>query len=293
VEQQLIVRGRRIGPDDLDQIRGLIAQAGARGRSHISDQLCEAWDWRQANGQFRQMACRGLLLQLEAKGLIELPPRLRGVRQSGYSNRIGSPKPIEQKLLFGWIGAMGHQITLERVERRPQLQLFKDLVGTYHYLGYRQATGAQLKYLAYHQSQPIACLSFGPAAYQLEPRDQWIGWDRAHRLGRLHWLVNQDRFLILPWVQVGGLGSFLLGQSVRRLRADWQQVYRHDLALAESFIQTDRFAGTCYAAAHWQGVGVTRGRGRNDRLNRRAAPRKSLWLYPLRQDFREILCAGT
>jgi hypothetical protein len=291
VEQQLIVRGRRIGPDDLDQIRGLIAQEGQRGRSHVSNQLCQAWDWRQANGQFRQIACRGLLLELDAKGLIELPARLRGVRRPGYSNRIGTPQRIEQAPLDGSIGAIGHQITLERVQGRPQFQLFKDLVGNYHYLGYRQATGAQLKYLAYYQSQPIACLSFGPAAYQLEPRDEWIGWDRGHRLERLYWLVNNDRFLILPWVQVGGLASFLLGQSVRRLRADWQQVYRHDVALAESFIQTDRFAGTCYASAHWLCVGVTRGRGRNDRLNRRAAPLKSIWLYPLRQDFREILCA--
>jgi hypothetical protein len=291
MEQQLMVRRRRIDADDLDQIRGLIAQEGERGRSYISSQLCELWDWRQANGQFRQIACRGLLLELDAKGLIELPARLRGVRQPGYRNRIGTPQRIEQAPLCGSIGAVVHQIRLERVQGRPQLQLFKDLVGTYHYLGYRQATGAQLKYVAYYRSQPIACLSFGPAAYQLEPRDQWIGWERERRLERLHWLVNNDRFLILPWVQVSGLASFLLGQAVRRLRADWQQVYRHDVALAESFIQTGRFAGTCYASAHWQCVGVTRGRGRNDRLNRRAAPVKSIWLYPLRQDFREILCA--
>lgn len=291
MEQQLIVRGRRIGPDDLDQIRGLIAQEGQRGRSHVSNQLCQAWDWRQANGEFRQIACRGLLLELDAKGLIELPPRLRGVRRAGYSNRIGTPQQIEQAPLYGSIGAMGHQITLERVQGRQQLQLFKDLIGTYHYLGYRQPTGAQLKYLACYHSQPIACLSFGPAAYHLAARDEWIGWNRERRLERLPWLVNNDRFLILPWVRVDGLASYLLRQSVRRLRADWQQVYRHDVALAESFIQTDRFAGTCYAASHWQRVGVTRGRGRNDRLNRRAAPLKSIWLYPLRPDFREILCA--
>ena len=291
MEQELIVRGRRIGPDDLDQIRGLIAQEGQGGRSHVSSQLCELWDWRQANGEFRQIVCRDLLLQLEAKGLIELPARLTGVRRPGYSNRIGIPRQIDRTPLDGWIGEIGHQITLERVQGRQQLQLFKDLIGTYHYLGYRQATGAQLKYLARYHSQPIACLSFGPAAYQLAPRDEWIGWDLERRLERLPWLVNNDRLLILPWVRVEGLASYLLCQSVHRLRADWQQVYRHDLVLAESFIQNERFAGTCYAASHWQCVGVTRGRGRNDRLNRRAAPLKSIWLYPLRPDFREILCA--
>jgi Druantia protein DruA len=291
MEQQLIVRRRRIDADELDQIRGLIAQEGERGRSYISSQLCELWDWRQANGQFRQIACRDLLRQLEAKGLIELPARLRRGRRPGDSHRIGIPQQIDRTPLHGGVGGIGHQITLERVQGRPQLQLFKGLIGTYHYLGYRQPTGAQLKYLACYHSQPIACLSFGPAAYQLAPRDEWIGWDRERRLERLPWLVNNDRFLILPWVRVDGLASYLLGQSVRRLRADWQQVYRHDVALAESFIQTGRFAGTCYAASHWQCVGVTRGRGRNDRLNRCAAPLKSIWLHPLRPDFREILCA--
>jgi Domain of unknown function (DUF4338) len=291
VEQQLIVRNRRIGPDDLEEIRELIAQEGERGRSHISNQLCAAWDWRQANGEFRQIACRDLLLRLEAKGLIALPPRLRGVRPVGYSNRVGIPQQIEQTPVHGWIGTIGHQITLERVQSRQQLQLFKDLIGTYHYLGYRQSTGAQLKYLVRSETQPLACLSFGPAAYQLAARDQWIGWDREQRVERLRWLINNDRFLILPWVQVNGLASFLLHQCVRRVRTDWQQVYGQDLALAETFIQTDRFAGACYAAANWQRVGVSCGRGRNDRLQRCAVPPKSIWLYPLRPDFRELLCA--
>jgi hypothetical protein len=291
VQEQLIVRRRRIDPADLDQIRRLIAQEGRRGRSHISNRLCELWEWRQSNGHFRQIACRDLLRQLEAKGLIELPPMLAGARRPGYTNRVRTPELLDRTPLQGSMGILRHQIALELVQGREQAQLFKGLVGTYHYLGYRQATGAQLKYLARHNSRPIACLSFGPAAYKVAARDQWIGWNRERRQERLSWLVNNDRFLVLPWVQVHGLASFLLCQCLRRLPTDWRQIYRHDLALAETFIQKDRFMGACYSAANWHCVGQTRGRGRNDRLNQRAAPLKSIWLYALRKDFREVLCA--
>jgi Domain of unknown function (DUF4338) len=291
VEQPLIVRRRRIDPEDLDQIRRLIAQEGQRGRSHISNQLCELWDWRQANGHFRQIACRDLLRRLEAKGLIELPPMLAGVRRPGYTKRVRTPELLDRAPVQGSMGMAGHQITVELVQGREQAQLFTGLIDTYHYLGYQPATGARLQYLARHNSQPIACLSFGPAAYKVAPRDQWIGWNQERRQERLSWLVNNDRFLVLPWIQVRGLASFLLSQCVHRLPTDWRQVYGHDLALAETFIQRDQFMGACYSAANWHYVGSTRGRGRNDLFNQRAAPPKSIWLYALRKDFREVLCA--
>jgi hypothetical protein len=180
---------------------------------------------------------------------------------------------------------------LELAQGVEKTQLFNRLVGAYHYLGYQQPTGAQLKYLAWHGEGPIGCLSFGPAAFKIAPRDQVIGWTHERRQERLFWLVNNDRFLLLPWVQVHGLASFILSQCLRRLRADWQAVYHHDLALAETFIQRDRFTGRCYAAANWRCVGQTRGRGRNDRFFQSALPVKTVWLYPLRKDFREILCA--
>jgi Domain of unknown function (DUF4338) len=209
VDQQLIIRRRRIDPGDLDQIRRLIAQEGQRGRSHISNQLCDLWDWRQANGHFRQIACRDLLRRLEAKGLIELPAMMAGVRRPGYTKRVRTPELLDRTPLQGSIEMAGHHITLELVQGREQAQLFNGLIGTYHYLGYQPATGARLKYLARHKSQPIACLSFGSAAYKVAPRDQWIGWNRERRQERLSWLVNNDRFLVLPWVQVRGLASFL------------------------------------------------------------------------------------
>lgn len=291
MDRELIIRRRRLRPEDLTQIRQLIAQEGGRGRSHISNRLCEIWDWRQANGRYRQIACRDLLRQLQAKGLIQLPPLLRPARREGYVNRVAKLELTDRVPLQVDGRSLRAEIRVELAQEVEKIQLFNRLIGTCHYLGYQQPTGAQLKYLACYQSQPMACLSFGPAAYQLAARDQWIGWHREHRLERLPWLVNNERFLILPWVQVRGLASLVLSQCLRRLRADWQRIYHHDLALAETFIQRDRFTGGCYAAANWRCVGQTRGRGRNDLFFEAALPVKTVWLYPLRKDFREVLCA--
>jgi hypothetical protein len=231
MDQELVIRRRAIAPADWVLIRQLIEAEGARGRSHLSNRLCELWDWRQANGRYRQIACRELLRRLQSKGLI----------------------------------------------------------GAYHYLGYQQATGAQLKYLLWYSDRPIACLSFGPAAWKLAPRDHYIGWSAQARQARLNWVVNNDRFLIVPGVQIRHLASSALGASLRRLRTDWQAVYGHDLALAETFIEADRFRGRCYAAANWVCVGQTQGRGRNDRTFAQALPVKTVWVYPLRADFRSVL----
>lgn len=291
MDTQLVVRRRRVGPEDLKLIRRLIHEEGHRGRSHISNRLCELWDWRQANGHFRQIACRDLLRKLHTKGLIELPPMLSAARRPGYTNKVQTPALFSCLPLQGTLGSLRDRITLQLAQCRQQTQLFKSLIGSYHYLGYQQPTGAQLKYLAFFEDRPIACLSFGPAAYKIAPRDQFIGWTVAQRQQRLSWLVNNDRFLILPSVQVPHLASWMLSRCLRRLRSDWQQVYRHDLALAETFIEEDRFAGVCYAAANWICLGRTQGRGRNDRFKTAGLPIKTIWAYPLRKHFRQVLCA--
>lgn len=289
--QALIVRRRRIGPEDLQLIRRLIVEEGERGRSHLSNRLCQIWDWRQANGRFRQIACRDLLRRLHARCLIELPPLLRPARRPGYQNHGPVPELLNPVRPEAWLSEWRHRIELTRVQDPAERQLFNGLIGACHYLGYQPPAGAQLKYLAHDQDRPIACLSFGPAAFKIAPRDQFIGWSARQREERLPWLVNQDRFLILPWVQVPQLASWLLRRCLRRLRTDWQQVYRQDLALCETFVESDRFEGRAYAAANWICVGHTQGRGRNDRLQQAARPIKTIWLYPLRQDFRQPLCA--
>lgn len=290
MDQDLVIRRRVIRPQDLQLIRQLIAEEGARGRSHLSNRLCQLWDWRQANGRFRQIACRELLRRLEARGLIELPPRLHGARRAGYRNRTEAPRGLDCAPLQAGLAEVREELSLELVGSPEQLALYRGLVGTYHYLGYQQATGAQLRYVAYFRDRPIGCLSFGPAAWKIGARDQFIGWSAQARQQNLPWVVNNDRFVILPWVQIKCLASYLLGRAVRQLPGAWQRGYGHDLALVETFVEKERFAGTAYAAANWICVGQTLGRGRNDRRHDQAAPIKTIWLRPLRADFRPWLC---
>jgi hypothetical protein len=285
-----MIRRRRIREEDLLLIRGLISAEGHRGRSHISNRLCETWDWRQANGRFRQIACRDLLRQLERKGLVKLPPPRRAARRVGYQNVV-TPVALRDRVpVAGSLAPLRNEIQIHWVQGAEQARLFKGLIGTYHYLGYQQAQGAQVKYLARYRDRPVACLSFGPAAFRVAARDQFIGWSPQQRQARLPWVVNNDRFLMLPWVDVPHLASFVLSRCLRRLRSDWQQIYEQDLALAETFIQKDRFQGHCYAAANWTCIGESCGRGRNDRFHQGALPIKTLWVYPLRPEFRQVLC---
>jgi len=181
VAQELIIRRRRIGPDDLQRIRELIVAEGERGRAYLSRRLCRVWDWRQANGRFREIACRDLLRQLETRRLIQLPAMLRPARRPGYQNPVRAPKLPEPAPPPGALRDWSHRIELTLVQSRTERQLFNGLMGTYHYLGYRQPTGAQLKYLARDAQGPLAALSFGPAAFHLGPRDQFIGWSARQR----------------------------------------------------------------------------------------------------------------
>ena len=197
VDQDLVIRRRVIRQADLLLIRQLIEEEGAPGRSHISNRLCEIWNWRQANGRFRQIACRGLLRRLEARGLIELPSKLREARRAGYRNRTSTPDLLDCRKLTGGLREFQNQIGIELVQESKELALYRGLVGTYHYLGYQQATGAQLRCIAHFQDRPIACLSFGPATWKIGARDQLIGWSAQARQQNLRWVVNNDRFVIL------------------------------------------------------------------------------------------------
>jgi len=290
VDLEWTIRRRRIGQQDLLLIRELISAEGRRGRSYISNRLCEIWDWRQDNGRFRQIACRDLLRQLEGKELVKLPPMLKPARRAGYVNRVPALDLLDQSRVAGPLPSMREELRIDLAEGAEAGRLFKGLVGTYHYLGYQQAKGAQVKYLVRYRERPVACLSFGPAAFKVAARDQFIGWSVPQRQARLAWVVNNDRFLLLPWVEVPNLASWVLSRCVRRLRSDWQRIYQQDLVLVETFIEKGRFRGSCYAAANWTCIGESSGRGRNDRLHQESLPIKTHWLYALRPDYRQVLC---
>ena len=221
---------------------------------------------------------------------MQLPPLLHGARRVGYQNVVTTVDLVDRVALAGALALLRSEIQVSLVPGGEPARLFKGLVGTFHYLGYQQAQGAQVKYLARYRDRPVACLSFGPAAFRVAARDQFIGWSPQQRQERLPLVVNNNRFLILPGVEVPHLASFVLGRCLRRLRSDWQQTYQQDLALAETFIQKDRFGGRCYAAANWTCIGESCGRGRNDRSHQEALPIKTIWVYALRPEFRQVLC---
>lgn len=285
---ELVIRNRRLIERDLTTIRCLIQAEGSRGRTYLSRRLCRLWDWRQPNGAYREIACRDLLRQLEKRNLIQLPAALHAARRPGYQNRVQNPNVLTDPIDLP-LDRIQSEIRIVVVETAPQRHLLRDLLGACHYLGYRQPTGPSLGYLVFWKDRPLACARFGPSAWKVAARDRFIGWTSEQRRLGLKRLVNNDRFLILPWVRVPHLASFLLGRMGRRLAQDWQKLYRQSIVLAETFVDSERFEGTSYRAANWLCVGQSQGRGRQDRNHQGGEPVKSVWCYPLQRDFRRPL----
>jgi hypothetical protein len=251
--------------------------------------LCLAWDWRNGTGRLKDMAARSLLLKLEAGGQIQLPPR-RTASVNALRNRDAAPVDHQQSPIEGLLQSLCPVRIQPVSQNSSEARLFQFLLQRYHYLGHRNCVGENLKYLAYdHEGRPLACLLFGSAAWKAAARDQWLGWSGPQRRDQLKLITNNTRFLILPWVRVQHLASYLLGQITARLSADWQQKYGHPIYLVESFVEQPRFAGTCYRTAGWILVGLTTGRTRNDDgLKPRTAP-KAIYVKTLRADALERL----
>lgn len=297
-----IIQGRFIGAAELAQVRALLAEHRDWSRRRISEHLACLWDWRNPAGQLKDMAARTLLLKLEHRGEIVLP-----ARRQIPNNRMGS-KPVVQPGLFPEgvsfpaedpINAALPELlplSVQEISHPPlpaQRARFADLLHHHHYLSHRGPVGENLQYLVGdRQGRPLACVLFGSSAWQCKARDQHIGWDAPTRQRHLGYVANNTRFLILPWVAVPHLASHLLGRIARQLSGDWQRKYGHPVHLLETFVDTSRFRGTCYRAANWTEVGQTTGRTRQNKTMTPQSPPKAVWLYPLRKDFRQVLCAS-
>jgi Domain of unknown function (DUF4338) len=254
----------------------------------LSRQLCEVWQWKQANGTLCDALCRGLLLKLERGGAIELP-----VVRRQMPNRLLEPKrpePVipDNRPVRGPLRELG-TLEFQQVRRTPQEGLFNSLLEQYHYLRYQQPVGEHLKYLVSARGQAIACLAWCSAPRHLAGRDRYIGWNVEARKRNLRLLAYNTRFLILPWVQVPHLASHILGRMAKIVPRDWQQAYAHPVYWLETFIDPARFKGTCYRAANWQCLGSTTGRGHNAPTKERTQPVKELFGLPLTPRFRELL----
>jgi len=286
MENEIQIRGRLLTTADLEVIRQLLASEGHLGRTHVSRRLCRLWDFRQANGAFREIACRDLLRQLHRRGLITLPAPLKAARKAGYRNPTALPFALELSPLEGRLDDFPTP-TLTLVSRTPQEKIYNGLIGAHHYLGYTQGTGEQLKYVVTLEDRAVAAIGFCAAAWRVACRDHFMGWSDDARAKNLHLLVNNHRFVILPGIKIANLASWILAQVTRRLREDWQARYAHAIVLVETFVEKERFVGTCYRAANWRCVGETKGRGRNDRTTQAALPIKHVYLFPLNKNFRE------
>ncbi len=282
------IRNRQIDSSDIQTIRQFIDTHFASGRTVISKLLCEHWGWRQPNGFLKDRACRDLLAKLEQKGEIQLPPLLvnRGPR---CKSKVPPQPPFsyDQTPLCRPI-SRSEKLILKMVRQSPHEKLWDYLVNTYHYLGNSSIVGAYLKYIAYMDGRPVACLGWGGAAWKVACRDTIIGWDAHTRKQRLYMVVNNVRFLILPWIQAKNLASRLLSANIRVLAHDWNQFYAYRIVLAETFVD-GRFAGTCYKASNWMYAGDTKGRGKYDRYNQCSGSVKAVFLYPLQKNFQEVL----
>ena len=282
-------RGQEIGSEQIVFLREFIGKHPTSSRWKLSRQLCEALGWKQANGALRDMVCRGLLLMLERAGEIQLPPVRRHIRGQC---RTGRPRPetvlIDNTPLAMPLKALG-PIEIQPVRRTADEPLFNSLMEHCHSLAYEQPVGEHLKYLAWAQRRPIACLAWSSAPRHLGSRDRFIGWSAEARRRNIRFIAYNTRFLILPWVRVPHLASHILGKVTRALSDDWERMYGHPVYFAETFIDPGRFRGTCYRAANWQLLGLTTGRGKNDQTNRPNRPIKEVLGLPLTPRFREHL----
>ena len=286
-----VIQGRKLAADDLALIRELIASQPDWSRWKLSRELATRWQWYNGSGQLKDMAARSLLLKLDERGLIELPPRRCASPNRGGRREIPeilhSTAPITAPL--GTLQPI--QILNARSDKYWEA-LFNCLLSRYHYLSFANIVGENIKYVALDRdNRPLACVLFGAPAWKVADRDAFIGWDQAQRERNLNLTTNNTRFLVLPWVRVPHLASCVLGACLRRLAADWQGRYGHDLALVETFVDRSRFAGTCYKAANFRCVGQTAGRTRQDRYTRIKVPVKDIYVYPLHRRFRQLLCS--
>lgn len=280
-------RNRDITRSNIERIRYLIQTHFGRGRTQISQILCEEWDWRQPSGRLKEYACRDLLLRLEEWGHIKLPPRKRRPDGPVQARRVDqlSLSLDTSSVQEGDL----HSLIVRPISRQERHQ-WRGLVDRFHYLGDQVIIGEHLLYHAFLEGRLVACLAWGSPARNSRHRETYIGWDVSTKRQRLSYVVNNLRFLILPWVKVKNLASRILSLNANRLSEDWQKAYGHPVYLAETFVDTSRFQGTCYKAANWIYLGDTKGLSKRGNVYYEHGNKKALFVYSLHRHSKDLLC---
>jgi hypothetical protein len=294
MSEPILCQGRVVQPADIQWLQSWIDDHPSWSRYRLACELCQFWQWTTPTGKLKDFAARSFLHKLMIRGFITLPPvRTEKQRAHGYSRPLATavvalPQP---SAIVSSLAELTPLSLLIPESGSPEEQLGHHYLVTHHYLGFQRTVGENLTYLVRDRhGRHLACLLFGAAAWKTKPRDQFIGWSEAIRTQRLSGVANNTRFLILPWVRVPHLASHLLAIILKRISADWHHKYGHSLHLIETFVERNRFRGTCYRAANWHLVGQTTGRSRQDRYASMCVPIKDIYLYPLTPRFRELLC---
>jgi hypothetical protein len=281
--------GRLFTTEEMDWIRRLLAAEPKLNRARLSRRVCSELHWLRPDGRSKEMSCRVAMLRMERDGLITLPAPQKGNGNGRRQPRLTTASDPKTPISLS-AGELS-PLVLRPVDTPSDSALWNELIERYHYLGYKPLPGAQIRYLVFGREHLLAALGFGAAAWKVASRDRFIGWAADQRRANLPQIVNNARFLILPWVTVANLASRILAASAKRLPCDWENRYGYRPCLLETFVERDRFRGTCYRAANWIYVGETQGRGKLDRQHRHALPVKHVYLYPLHRRFQQQLHA--
>jgi hypothetical protein len=286
-------QGRVLHQSEVCCLQTIIDKHPDWSRHKITQNICQRWEWRTSTGQLKTFAARSLIDKLEQRGQLKLPPI-----------RIAKRRPQRPPFPKGFIAPVNRPITSSLNKLTPlsiNIPLANsyedDCVGYYlsqhHYLGFNRTVGENLKFLIRDKfGRDLACLLFGSAAWKTAPRDNFIGWSPEIRKANINAITNNTRFLLLPWIRVPHLASYVLARVLRRIKQDWMHKYGHPIHMVETFVECDRFKGTCYKASNWFCVGKTKGRSRQDRYNNLVVPVKDIYLYPLTRNFLQMLCRG-
>ena len=289
--EPVLLCGREFTYQELEDIRETVRMFPRLSREELAFTVCEHLEWVSPNGRLKVEACKQLLAKLETYGVLKLPS-VRKWTSSGKKPIMPGAGTNPEQPQEGTVSIF-EPIELEAVSKSDDAHLWNEYVERYHVLGYKRPFGAHQRYFVVSRAQAgyqrLGCLLFAASAWALADRDRWIGWSEADRSQRLHLIVNNTRFLIFPWVKIKNLASRALSLAVKRIRSDWQERYGYKPVLLETFVDLEKYQGSCYKAANWIEIGETVGRGRMDRYTEYLSSPKKIFVYPLVKDFRRLL----
>ena len=280
-----VFSGRTFSSEDIETIKWVTRTYPQLSRTEIAATVCELIGWVTPAGRPKKPQCAAYLDKLEVKGLIELPARKAAKRSAGKRKPVWKAVSDTRPADITECGA----ITLELADDADKRRRWREYISEYHTIGYKHAYGAQLQYFITSDGADLGCLQFSAAAWALQKRDEWIGWSVEDRKARLNLVLNNSRYLVLPWVHIRNLSSRALSAAAHRICEDWLNVYCYAPVLLETFVDTTFYRGTSYLSANWVYLGETQGRGRMDRRHEHGLSRKAIFVYPLRKDFRAVL----